>query len=213
VIGGARSRKHRLPLLAFDPAPTSPKPQPGWGKKSRLCDDFPHHQAFSRFEWFEAWNGAYTLVLIWKTNSNGVAPIDRRESMGEHRRSLVEWESPRLGRRFHRKSSRRQSMDLETVKQSLEARLTKLTTRVSKIESDLRKPGSKDWQDRATEKQNEEVLKQLSAAERAEIEDIRAALIRIREGTYTLCAKCGGEISPKRLEALPYTNSCITCAS
>ena len=104
-------------------------------------------------------------------------------------------------------------MDLETVEQSLKDRLSQLTTRVSKIESDLRKPGSRDWQDRATEKQNEEVLEQLSAAERAEIEDIRAALIRIREGTYELCMKCGSAIAPKRLEALPYTNSCITCAS
>lgn len=103
-------------------------------------------------------------------------------------------------------------MDLETVKQSLEDRLSKLTARVSKIESDLRKPGSNDWQDRATERQNEEVLEHLSAAERAEIEDIRAALIRIREGTYTLCMKCGGAITSKRLEALPYTNSCIACA-
>ena len=103
-------------------------------------------------------------------------------------------------------------MDLEKVEQSLEGRLSQLTERVSKIESDLREPGSKDWQDRATEKQNEEVLERLSAAERAEIEDIRAALIRIREGTYPLCSKCGGVITPKRLEALPYTNSCIACA-
>ena len=104
-------------------------------------------------------------------------------------------------------------MDLETVKQSLEARLTKLTTRVSKIESDLRKPGSQDWQDRATEKQNEEVLEQLGVTERAEIDDIRAALVRIREGTYTHCMRCGAAITPRRLEALPYTNSCISCAS
>ncbi len=104
-------------------------------------------------------------------------------------------------------------MDLKKLEQSLEGRLSKLTARVSKIESDLRKPGSKDWQDRATEKQNEEVLEHLSAVERAEIEDIRAALIRIGEGSYTLCSKCGGAIMPKRLEALPYTNLCIACAS
>jgi RNA polymerase-binding transcription factor DksA len=104
-------------------------------------------------------------------------------------------------------------MDLEAARQSLEDRLSLLTVRVSKIESDLRKPGSNDWQDRATEKQNEEVLEQLGTTERAEIEDIRAALVRLREGTYALCAKCGGAISPKRLEALPYTNSCISCAS
>ena len=103
-------------------------------------------------------------------------------------------------------------MDLEKVEQSLKDRLSKLTTRVSKIETDLRKPGSQDWQDRATEKQNEEVLEQLGVTERAEIDDIRAALIRIREGTYAHCVRCGAVITPRRLEALPYTSSCIACA-
>ena len=104
-------------------------------------------------------------------------------------------------------------MDLEEVEQSLEGRLSRLTARVSKIESDLRNPGSRDWTDRASEKENEEVLERLNASERAEIEEIRAALIRIREGTYTDCSKCGDPIAPGRLEALPYTNSCIDCAS
>ena len=104
-------------------------------------------------------------------------------------------------------------MDLEKVERSLNDRLSQLTTRVSKIESDLRNPGSKDWQDRASEKQNEEVLERLSASERNEIKDIQAALARIREGTYTRCLRCGAEIASKRLEALPYTNSCISCAS
>ena len=104
-------------------------------------------------------------------------------------------------------------MDLKSVEESLEGQLTKLTTRVSKIESDLRKPGSNDWQDRATEKQNDEVLEQLSTVEHAEIEDIRAALVRIREGTYSTCLRCGVAITSKRLEALTYTNTCITCAS
>jgi RNA polymerase-binding transcription factor DksA len=104
-------------------------------------------------------------------------------------------------------------MNLKSVEQSLKDRLAKLTTRVSKIETDLRKPGARDWQDRATEKQNEEVLEKLGVAERAEIEDIRAALVRIREGTYTTCARCGTAITSKRLEALPYTKTCISCAS
>ncbi len=103
-------------------------------------------------------------------------------------------------------------MDLEAVKQSLEDRLSQLTTRVSRIESDLRAPGSSDWQDRASERQNEEVLEQLGVAERAEIANIRAALIRIKQGKYTHCGRCGGAIEPKRLQALPYTNACISCA-
>ncbi|HEX9813712.1 MAG TPA: TraR/DksA family transcriptional regulator [Myxococcota bacterium] len=103
-------------------------------------------------------------------------------------------------------------MDLEKAKQSLEDRLLKLGVRVSKIESDLRNPGSRDWTDRASEKENEEVLEQLNATERVEIDKIRAALVRIREGTYADCAECGDPIAPGRLEALPYTSLCIDCA-
>ncbi|MBW2693583.1 MAG: TraR/DksA family transcriptional regulator [Deltaproteobacteria bacterium] len=104
-------------------------------------------------------------------------------------------------------------MDLEEAKQSLEDRLSNLGVRVSKIEADLRNPGSRDWTDRASEKENEEVLEKLNTSERVEIEQIREALVRIREGTYGNCSQCGDPIAPKRLEALPYTDSCIGCAS
>jgi len=103
-------------------------------------------------------------------------------------------------------------MDLEKAKRALEDRLEKLGVRVSKIESDLRNPGSRDWTDRASEKENEEVLERLNMSERIEIDQIRAALVRIREGNYADCSKCGDPIAPGRLEALPYTNLCIDCA-
>ena len=104
-------------------------------------------------------------------------------------------------------------MDLKEAKRALEDRLSMLGVRVSRIESDLRNPGSRDWTDRASEKENEEVLERLNASERDEIAQIRAALVRIREGTYGECAQCGDPIAPKRLEVLPYTNTCIECAS
>jgi DnaK suppressor protein len=104
-------------------------------------------------------------------------------------------------------------MDLEQVKALLEGKLSKLGARVSKIETDLRKPGSPDWTERATEKENEEVLERLNESERSEIKEIQTALHRIEEGTYTACAQCGDPIAPGRLEALPYTGSCIDCAS
>ena len=34
----------------------------------------------------------------------------------------------------------------------------------------------------------------------------------IDEGRYTVCVDCGREIAMGRLEALPYTSSCIDCA-
>jgi len=66
-------------------------------------------------------------------------------------------------------------MDLKEAKRSLEDRLSMLGVRVTRLESDLRNPGSRDWTDRASEKENEEVLERLNASEREEIEQIRAA--------------------------------------
>jgi DnaK suppressor protein len=40
---------------------------------------------------------------------------------------------------------------------------------------------------------------------------VDAALRRLDEGTYGICARCGREISTERLEALPSATLCITC--
>ena len=104
-------------------------------------------------------------------------------------------------------------MNLDDVKRSLEQRLDTLTGRLSLIDSELRTPGSSDSQDRAIESENREVLEKLSESERQEIQAIRAALGRIREGTYTECSSCGQEIPPQRLEAVPYTSLCVSCAA
>jgi RNA polymerase-binding transcription factor DksA len=43
--------------------------------------------------------------------------------------------------------------------------------------------------------------------------DVEGALARVAEGTYGSCQRCGQQISPARLEAMPATPLCITCAS
>ena len=40
---------------------------------------------------------------------------------------------------------------------------------------------------------------------------IDAALRRIEDGTYGICADRGEQIDPERLEALPWTTQCIDC--
>ena len=45
------------------------------------------------------------------------------------------------------------------------------------------------------------------------LSQVEAALTRIDNGTYGICARCGKEINPERLEALPYATYCITCQS
>ncbi|WP_344024748.1 TraR/DksA family transcriptional regulator [Pseudonocardia kongjuensis] len=52
----------------------------------------------------------------------------------------------------------------------------------------------------------------LAAAERdrAELDD---AARRLADGSYGVCAECGGPIAPERLEALPAARTCIGCAA
>ena len=55
-------------------------------------------------------------------------------------------------------------------------------------------------------------LESLDEREKQEIEDIDWALRKLETGSYGLCESCGREISDKRLDALPWTRSCKSCA-
>ena len=104
-------------------------------------------------------------------------------------------------------------MDTADIRRKLVARRNKLEGRVSKIEGDLRKPGDRDWTERATELENQEVLEGLETSERQELEDIRHALARIENGSYGRCAGCDEPIDPGRLAALPTATRCVACAA
>lgn len=43
------------------------------------------------------------------------------------------------------------------------------------------------------------------------LRNVRAALRRIDEGTYGVCLHCEEDISPKRLNAVPWAPFCIQC--
>ena len=47
--------------------------------------------------------------------------------------------------------------------------------------------------------------------ESALLRDVKAALQRIRDGTYGTCIECEWAISPKRLAAVPWAPRCIQC--
>ena len=51
-------------------------------------------------------------------------------------------------------------------------------------------------------------LKQTDAKILQAIED---ALRRLEQGTYGICKDCGEPIAPARLNAIPWTRSCIAC--
>src|SRR5215471_15933188 len=43
------------------------------------------------------------------------------------------------------------------------------------------------------------------------LRSVRAALARLDEGTFGICLHCEEDISPKRLNAVPWTPFCIQC--
>ncbi len=104
-------------------------------------------------------------------------------------------------------------MTPDQARDALTERRSDLTRHLADIEDRLDDPAPKDWEDAATEAEDDQMLESLGAAERAEIARIDAALARIDEGTYGECVKCGESIAEKRLEILPETPHCTRCAA
>ena len=65
--------------------------------------------------------------------------------------------------------------------------------------------------DAAVDTANDEISSQLVEIESRELGQIEHALHRIVKGVYGRCEYCDGKIAEARLNALPYTNSCIDC--
>ena len=48
---------------------------------------------------------------------------------------------------------------------------------------------------------------------RRHVGEVDAALVRLDQGTYGVCERCGQAIGSARLEALPAARTCIACAA
>lgn len=69
----------------------------------------------------------------------------------------------------------------------------------------------KSEDDNAQIQSGRDVAFAINEHETAELLDIEAALLRIKEGVYGLCVDCGTHIPAPRLDAAPHTLRCITC--
>jgi len=85
------------------------------------------------------------------------------------------------------------------------------------INEDLKhgREGSKDdgmdTYDLASEERDREINFILSDRERGKLQSIEEALARIDDGSYGICDSCEAEITPGRLEAMPFTRLCVSC--
>lgn len=102
--------------------------------------------------------------------------------------------------------------DLTQRKAQLLARLGELDSRLHGIEAELLSHQSRDWEELATERENDEVLTAMGDEGKSEIRMIQAALARVRAGEYGYCTTCGVRISDERLDLLPATPFCRNCA-
>jgi DnaK suppressor protein len=68
-----------------------------------------------------------------------------------------------------------------------------------------------DSADVAFDSGSDEIATQLVELEARELSQIERALARIKQGTYGVCESCQRKIPVARLNALPYSTTCIEC--
>jgi RNA polymerase-binding transcription factor DksA len=101
---------------------------------------------------------------------------------------------------------------LAARKATLTQRLAELGARLESIEQELDSHHNPDWEELAVEREGDQVLEATGSAGQVEISQIQAALRRVADGTYGTCARCGEAIAEARLDLLPWTPHCRSCA-
>lgn len=101
----------------------------------------------------------------------------------------------------------------DAIVQRLRKRKTELEERLNRVSNSMRKTYAKDWEEQSIERENDEVVDALGESTRTELNLVNAALARVEKNEYGICAVCDEPIPLARLEALPYTDRCVSCAS
>jgi DnaK suppressor protein len=97
---------------------------------------------------------------------------------------------------------------------SLTARRDELRRRLGGELKDLRNFKSNDTGDSADaafDSGSEEVASQLAELEARELSKIERALARLKQGNFGVCEGCHKKIPVARLNALPFSTTCIEC--
>jgi RNA polymerase-binding transcription factor len=103
---------------------------------------------------------------------------------------------------------------LEHFKNILRTQLRDLTAQVSDDRAaaiDSADGDAKDVVDKSQQDVNQELALQLGERASRMIAGIDQALLRIDEGTYGKCERCGEEINERRLEAVPTARYDAVC--
>ena len=99
------------------------------------------------------------------------------------------------------------------IERTLIAKRKEVAVRLERIKKNLTAGRSADSQEQAQELENAEVVDALGNEARSELTRIAKALDQLKNGEYGNCADCGEEIPMARLEAYPFADRCIRCAT
>ena len=99
------------------------------------------------------------------------------------------------------------------IERVLIAKRKEVAVRLERIKKNLTAGRSADSQEQAQELENAEVVDALGNEARSELTRIAKALDQLKNGEYGNCADCGEEIPMARLEAYPFADRCIRCAT
>ncbi len=102
-------------------------------------------------------------------------------------------------------------IDVQSFRKRLVARRAELVERINRLDDLLDDPADPDVEERATEREQDEVFEAQGNAGQEEIKAIDAALKRMENDVYGICLNCGEPIAEQRLEAVPYTTLCQKC--
>lgn len=94
----------------------------------------------------------------------------------------------------------------------LDALEAEYAARVAAISRDLAASHSADSAEQAGERQNDEVLQALLVEAEHGQQQAAQAKLRLSNGTYGVCPRCGDSIVAARLQALPTAAFCLGCA-
>lgn len=105
---------------------------------------------------------------------------------------------------------------MQEIKDALMSKKEELTKRLIALEKDRRRvsgalPTNLSEQSVLTD--NDEVIDAIDDIDRGELEKIDIALKKLEDDKYGVCDGCGGRISVKRLNAMPYSLLCMSCIS
>ncbi len=106
-------------------------------------------------------------------------------------------------------------LNTNKIRTGLLSKREELEERVNKLKKDIHhrdEPLDPDFAEQVVEQENLDVLYALDGESRHELQLINKALVRLDNDEYDICNQCGDTIAHERLNAIPYTITCISCA-